>query len=173
MTNYYDVGKIVNTHGLKGELKIIPTTDFVEERFKKGSDLFISYQNQYLPVKVKQVRQQKNFLLVLFNDLNDINLVEKYKGSLLYVSENTLHDLEENAYYYHDIIGLKIVDEKSGQIYGKVKEILSPGANDVWVVEEPNGKSFMLPFIKQVVKNVDLDNKEVKVELLEGLRDED
>ncbi len=173
MTNYYDVGKIANTHGIKGELKVFPTTDFVEKRFVKKAELFIKHAGQMIKVHIKSVRKQKNFLLVLFEEYADINDVELYKSDLLYVNEADLHELEENTYYYHDIIGLKVEDEESGQVYGEVTEILSPGANDVWVVAEPNGKTFMLPFIKQVVKQIDLDNKIVKVELLEGLRDED
>lgn len=173
MTNYYDVGKLTNTHGLRGEVKIIPTTDFVEERFQKGQQLLLGDSKQKLVVTIQIVRQQKNFLLVTFKEFTDINQVEQYKGQMLYVTEDDLHPLEDNSYYYHDIIGLTVIDEATGQNYGTVTEILTPGANDVWVVDEGHGKTFLLPFIQQVVKKVDLDQKQVLVELMDGLRDED
>lgn len=172
MTEYFDVGKIANTHGLKGELKIIPTTDFVDERFVPGQKLFIKHANEYVVVTINTVRSQKNFLLVTLKEFNDINEVEQFKGDLLFVAAADLHDLDDNSFYYHEIIGLPVFDEATGEKYGVVKEILTPGANDVWVIDEGNNKTFLLPFIKQVVKNVDVANSRIEVELMEGLRDE-
>lgn len=173
MSEFYEIGKLVNTHGLRGDVKVIPNTDFIEERFAQKAKVFIKFQNNMIPATVKTVKSVKNFLLVTFSEFDDINQVEQYKGSNLYVSDAQLHDLTENSYYYHEIIGLKVIDEITKQVYGTVSEILAPGANDVWVVDEGNGKSFMLPFIKDVVKRVDLEQQVVEVELMEGLRDED
>lgn len=173
MSEFYEIGKLVNTHGLRGEVKIIPNTDFIEERFAKKAKMFIKFEGQMIAATVKTTKPVKNFLLVTFNEFDDINQVEQYKGSTLYVTDEQLHDLTENSYYYHEIIGLKVVDEEAKRVYGTISEILSPGANDVWVVDEGNGKTFMVPFIKDVVKKIDLDNQLVEVELMEGLRDED
>lgn len=172
MTQFFDVGKIANTHGLKGELKIVPTTDFVDERFTPGQKLVIDHQGQKIPVTVNSTRKQKNFLLVTFKEFTDINEVEKFKGDMLFVAEDEIHQLTDDSYYYHEILGLEVVDEKTGEVYGTISDIQSPGANDIWEIKPKSGKSFWIPFIKQVVKKIDLEQHQVYVELMEGLRDE-
>jgi 16S rRNA processing protein RimM len=167
----YTVGKIVNTHGIRGELKIIPQTDFPELRFEKGSELVIvDPAGNTTPVVVEASRLHKNMYLVKFKQFDNINQVEKYKGSLLKVEEKFLAELDEDEYYYHEIIGCKVVTEE-GQELGTIVEILSPGANDVWVVKPPRGKGkqLLLPYIDDVVLNVDVPAKTVQVRLMEGL----
>ncbi|MFC0214312.1 ribosome maturation factor RimM [Paenibacillus chartarius] len=165
----YTVGKIVNTHGIRGELKIWPQTDFAEERFEKGSELVIETPNgTCVPVSVETSRIHKNMVLVKFKQFDNINECEKYKGSLLKVEEKYLGELNEGEYYYHEIIGCKVVTEE-GQELGTITEILTPGANDVWVVKPPKGKEVLLPVIDDVVLEVDVASKLVRVRLLEGL----
>ncbi len=108
--------------------------------------------------------------MVLFQGMNDINVVEKYKGWLLKVTEDELVDLEEDEYYYHEIIGCTVVTDE-GEELGTVEEILSPGANDVWVVKRPKGKPVLLPIIDEVLLDVDVERKLVKVHIMEGLID--
>ncbi|MFB5759756.1 ribosome maturation factor RimM [Paenibacillus medicaginis] len=170
MHKLYNVGKIVNTHGIRGELKILPSTDFPEDRFAKGSELLIFPENGGAPllVTVEQARFQKNVVIVKFKEHGNINDVEKYKGSMLKISEERLGELEEDEYYYHEIIGCAVVTEE-GEELGEIKEILSPGANDVWVVKMPNGKELLLPYIDEVVLAVDVQSKKVTVRLMEGL----
>src|SRR5690348_15467207 len=120
----FTVGKIVNTHGIRGELKIVPQTDFLEERFEKGSKLVIETpQGIRIPVQVDVSRIHKNMVLVKFKEFSDINECEKYKGSLLKVEEQYLADLEEDEYYYHEIIGCAVVTEEGEQL-GTITEIL-------------------------------------------------
>jgi 16S rRNA processing protein RimM len=165
----FTVGKIVNTHGIRGELKIVPQTDFPELRFEKGSKLVIeTAAGERIPVQVEASRIHKNMVLVKFKEFSDINQCEKYKGSMLKVEEQYLADLEDGEYYYHEIIGCDVVTEE-GQELGKITEILSPGANDVWVVKPPKGKELLLPFIDDVVLDVDVNGKKVLVRLMEGL----
>jgi len=168
----YTVGKIVNTHGIRGELKIVPQTDFPEERFAKGSELLFvdPAGGRTVPVIVKSARVHKNMYLVLFDGMDNINDVEKYKGWLLKVSEKHLSELDEGEYYYHEIIGCTVVTDE-GEELGTISEILSPGANDVWVVRRPKGKDVLLPYIDEVVLDVDVKEKRVKVHLMEGLLD--
>lgn len=166
--NYYHVGKIVNTHGIRGEVKVVPITDFVDDRFKVGTQLVIEKNDQYLPVTVASARPHKGMELVKFDGLDNINEVERFRNCFLSVSEDQQAELEDGQYYYHQIIGLDVVTD-DGRHLGKIKEIMSPGANDVWVVQRTNQQDLLLPVIKDVIKKVDLDQQVVTVELLEGL----
>lgn len=173
MTEYLNVGKIVNTQGLKGEVRVISTTDFPEERYQKGAQLTL-FQDGKAPVEltIKSHRKHKNFDLLSFEGHPSINDVEKYRDGILKVSKEEISELEENEFYYHEIIGLVVLDE-AGEKIGKVKEILSPGANDVWVVQREKKKDLLLPYIASVVKEVDVANGVVHVEIPEGLIDDE
>ncbi|WJH33245.1 ribosome maturation factor RimM [Paenibacillus aurantius] len=166
----YNVGKIVNTHGIRGELKIVPQTDFPEVRFAKGSELVLLHpeRDETLTVKVESGRPQKNVYLVKFAGMTDINEVEKYRNWLVKVKEEHLVELEEGEYYHHEIIGCRVITDE-GEELGTITEILSPGANDVWVVSRPKGKQVLIPVIDDVLLNVDVPGKTVTVSLLEGL----
>ena len=168
----YTVGKIVNTHGIRGELKIVPQTDFPDERFAKGSALvFFDPQKQAtLPVTVESAREHKKMFMVKFKGFDNINDVEKYKGWLLKVEEKYLSELPDDEFYYHEIIGCTVFTDE-GEKLGTISEILSPGANDVWVVERESGKPVLIPYIDDVVLEVDIEEKRVKVSLMEGLLD--
>ncbi|MBU8907036.1 ribosome maturation factor RimM [Desertibacillus haloalkaliphilus] len=171
MTKWFKVGKIVNTHGVRGEVRVIATTDFEEERFAIGATLYLEQQNtdERIPLVVASHRKHKNFDLVTFEGYHNINEVESFKGALLKVSEEQLGELDEDEFYYHEIIGSAVVDEK-GETIGKVKEILSPGANDVWVVQRKNrGKDLLVPYISDVVKDVNVAEKIITIHLMEGL----
>ncbi|OFI50333.1 ribosome maturation factor RimM [Floricoccus tropicus] len=170
--NYYKVGTIVNTQGLQGEVRVLSVTDFADERFQIGNELalFDKKDNFIQNVKIKTHRKQKNFDIVKFEGMYHINDVEKYREHVLKVAEDDLSDLGEDEFYYHEIIGLDVYenDEK----IGSVKEILSPGANDVWVIDRPKKKDLLLPFIPGVVLDVDVAGNRVEIEIPEGLDDE-
>ncbi|GLX71177.1 ribosome maturation factor RimM [Paenibacillus glycanilyticus] len=167
---YYNVGKLVNTHGLRGEVKILPQTDFADSRFAPGSKLSLQHPDngQSLVVEVVSAKEHKGMYIVKLKGYNDINEVEKYKGWVLKIAEDELEDLEDGEYYYHEIIGCKVVTE-DGEELGNISDILRPGANDVWVVDMPKKKQLLLPIIDEVLLKVDVANKTVTVRLLEGL----
>lgn len=170
---YYTVGKIVNTHGIRGEARVMATTDFPEERFQPGAKLYVKPAGKTQALTVKTHRRHKNFNLLSFTELPDLTAVEPLKGQMLYVAGEDQHQLAaDEGFYYRDIIGLKIVDQTTGADLGTVKEILSPGANDVWVVARPGKKDWLLPYIKQVVLDVNLAAKKAIVDLPEGLIDD-
>ncbi|MBO0454494.1 ribosome maturation factor RimM [Candidatus Enterococcus murrayae] len=172
MTNYYKVGKIVNTHGIRGEVRVISTTDFTEERYRVGEGLFLFRDKQdVLPLTIASYRRHKNFDLLSFEGYENINLVEPFRDGILKISEKQLGELDEHEYYYHEIIGLTVVDEEEKEI-GKITEILSPGANDVWVVKRKGKKDALIPYIESVVKAIDLTEDVVHVEIPEGLLDD-
>lgn len=167
--DFYKVGTMVNTHGIRGELRVIATTDFPEERFQKGKQLFID-NNEKTPVEIATVRPHKQFILVSFKDMQNINDIEKYKGMDLLVADADLQTLEEGEFYYKDIIGAEVVTE-DGVSVGNVKEIFETGANDVWVVKRQGKDDLLLPMIEDVIKAVDVDNQKITIDLLEGLDD--
>lgn len=168
MVDFLNVGKIVNTHALQGEVRIVSNSDFKDERFKVGAQLFIDYQGSHVPVVIKSHRVNKNFDLVKFKDMNHINDVEKYKGCQLLVDATNLEDLEDDAFYFHEIIGCQVKTEED-LVLGEIIDILQTGANDVWVIKRKGEKDLLIPYIEDVVKKVDTKEKVVVIELLEGL----
>ena len=173
MTEYLNVGKIVNTHGIRGEVRVISQTDFPEERYRKGAELTLFRENKEpLPLIVSGHRKHNNFDLLTFEGYPNINDVEPFRNGILKVTKDDLVDLAENEFYYHEIIGLEVVEE-DGTVIGKVKEILSPGANDVWVVQRKGKKDALIPYIESVVHTIDLENGQVTVEIPEGLLDDE
>mgnify|MGYP000942603244 FL=1 len=165
------VGKIVNTHSLKGEVKVISSTDFEEERFKKGSKLLITRGNQLIrEVIVESYRNHKNFLLVKFEGIDSVEEAEKLKNLQIKIDSDEVGELEENEFYFHEIIGCQVFDENDRNL-GEIIDILTPGANDVWVIKGENGKEILIPYIEDVVKQIDITNKKVNIEVMEGLID--
>lgn len=165
------VGKIVNTHSLKGEVKVISSTDFEEERFKKGSKLLITRGNQLIrEVVVESYRNHKNFLLVKFEGIDSVEEAEKLKNLQIKIDSDEVGELEENEFYFHQIIGCEVFDENDKNL-GEIIDILTPGANDVWVIKGENGKEILIPYIEDVVKKIDITSKKVNIEVMEGLID--
>lgn len=125
MTDYLNVGKIVNTQGIKGEVRVISKTDFPEERYQKGATLLL-FQEKKAPIElvVKSHRKHKNFDILSFEGHPNINDVEKYRDGILKVAKDNLAELAEDEFYYHQIIGATVYDETGSEL-GKIKEILS------------------------------------------------
>lgn len=166
---FYKVGKIINTHGIKGEVRVMVTSDFADERFAKDSRLFLEQPaGEPLELRVEAARPHKGAMLVKFVGYDNINDVQAFRGHQLLVAAEDQQPLADGEYYYHQIIGLKVVTT-DGRDLGKISEIMSPGANDVWVVQRPDKGELLLPKIDDVIKQVDLANQVVTVELMEGL----
>jgi len=170
MEKWFNVGKIVNTHGIKGEVRIISRTDFPTERYKVGNKLYIFQPEEHSPIEVivKNHRRHKQFDLVEFEGYDNVNQVEKFKNSIVKVPESQLTDLDEDEYYFHQIIGCKVFSEDGNEL-GEIKEILTPGANDVWVVRGKGGKEILIPYIEAIVKEIDVRDKKVIIHVMEGL----
>lgn len=168
-TKYYTVGKLVNTQGLKGEVRVISTTDFPDERFKKGSTLLLFHPALANPLKVKVAtrRQHKEFEILTFVGMDSIEEVEKFKGGELKVSEDELIPNTDDEFYIHQLIGCQVFSDQ-GEELGKLVNVLQPGANDVWVVKGKKGE-ILLPYIDDCIKEVDIANKRIVCHLMEGL----
>lgn len=167
---YYNVGKIVNTQGIKGEVRVIATTDFIEERFRPGSRLYLFTEGKNIPISmvVKSHRPHKQFQVISFEGYHSINDVEQFKGSMLKISAKDRKELSEGEYYFDQIIGLEVWTEEGDKI-GFIKEIIQPGANDVWVVKRDKKSDLLLPYIDDCIKEVNIAERKVIVHLLEGL----
>jgi 16S rRNA processing protein RimM len=170
---WFNVGKIVNTHGVRGEVRVISKTDFPEVRYQKGNVLYLeqSERQEKLPLTITSYRKHKQFDLLTFEGYENINQVEAFKGGLLKISEDQLSEehLSEGEFFYHQIIGCVVFTDE-GEELGKVTEILSPGANDVWVVQpEKSKKQLLIPYIDEVVKEVDINAEKIIIHVIEGL----
>ncbi|EUJ44353.1 ribosome maturation factor RimM [Paenilisteria rocourtiae] len=172
MEQMFNVGKIVNTHGLMGEVRVISQTDFADERFAQGNELFLFAKGSKKPEKliIKTHRKHKNFDLLTFEGIIGINNVERMRDGMLKVPESQLGELEENEYYFHEIVGCEVYTEK-GELLGEISEILTPGANDVWVVQMKGQKDKLVPYIADVVKSVNTKDKKITISVMEGLFD--
>lgn len=171
---YYTIGKLVNTHALQGEMRVIASTDFPEQRFKIGNKLAVfDHDVKLAELEVDASRKHKNFIILHFKGLHNINDVEQYKGKILKIAESQKEkdELGENEYYYYQIIGLGVYTVE-GEYLGKIREITALGPNDVWAIQRPNGgKEILIPYIADVVKEIDLENEKVIIEVMEGLID--
>ncbi|MFS0882229.1 ribosome maturation factor RimM [Metabacillus niabensis] len=169
---WFNVGKIVNTHGIRGEVRVISKTDFADERYQPGNTLYIFKEGSQEPIKVvvESHRVHKNFDLLTFEGMHSIQDVEQFKGSLLKVDENQLSELDEGEYYFHEIIGCSVYTD-NGEEIGTIREILATGANDVWVVKRKVGKDLLIPYIDEIVKEIDIDEKKIIITPMEGLLD--
>lgn len=170
---FLKVGKIVNTYGIKGELKIYLYTDFPEKRFVQGNQLFLGKEGSMInsQVEIEQAKPYKNMYILKIKNIDNINLAEKYKDYYLWIDKKDQGELNEGEYYYHEIIGCKVVTTDGDEL-GKISDILSPGANDVWIVTPANkGNDILIPYIDSVVKEIDVIEKKVVINLLEGLLD--
>ncbi|WP_132946624.1 ribosome maturation factor RimM [Tumebacillus sp. BK434] len=167
------VGHLVNTQGVRGEVRVISRTDFEDQRFKKGARLFLVHPNQskLVELTIASVRKHKQFILLTFEGHQNINDVEKYKGGELKVYESELIELPENTYYIYQLVGCEVVTDE-GVLLGTLKDVLQPGANDVYVVKPPKGKDILLPAIPDCVLDVDVANKKILVHIMPGLLDD-
>ncbi len=161
------VGQIVNTYGIRGELKLIPLT-FDTNRFIPGTEYWIEGRSD--PVQLERIRPFKNMMILSFNGYSDINQVLPFKGKYLLVDETALSELPEDMYYIHDLLGLKLFQH--GHQIGILSNVIENSGNDIYVVESPEGGSFMIPAVKEFIKEVNLNEGTMTVELIEGMLDE-
>ncbi len=168
---YYDVARILTTHGLQGEVKVDVITDFPDQRFAKGATLFCKDHLEQ-KLTVRNARPFQKFWLVQFDEIESVEQAKTLLQEVLVVEDIDQQNLPQGTYYYHELLGAEILDEATHVSYGTLQDIEAPGANDIWQVVSKDGTSFWLPNISTVVKRIDLDDHKIYVHLLEGLRDE-
>lgn len=168
MSELFIVGKIVNTHGIKGEVKVTQMTDN-DQRFIPGEILYIERDSgKLLELTIEKQRFHKNHHLLLFKEINSINEAEQLKGELLKIKEEQLPELPEGEYYVHDIINCEVY-EVNGDYICVITEVYETGANDVWEIATEDDNTYLIPYIEQVVKEVHIEDKKILIEPMEGL----
>lgn len=169
MEDLLQVGVITTTHGVRGEVKVFPTTDD-PARFKKLKKVILDIGKEKLDLEVAGVKFFKNMVILKFKGLDNINDVEKYRQKSLYVTRENAVKLRKNEYFIADLIGLSVTSDE-GEELGEIADVLQTGANDVYVIKTPEGEEILLPAIKDCVKAVDVEAGTIEVHLLPGLRD--
>ena len=169
MEDLLQVGIITSTHGVRGEVKVYPTTDD-PRRFRRLKEVVLDTGKEKMNLEIEGVKFFKQFVILKFKGLDNINDIEKYRQKSLYVTRKNAVRLQRDEYFIADLIGLKVQDE-DGKELGTVKDVIETGANDVYEVEMADGRSLLLPAIKQCILNVDVENGTMQVHVLEGLLD--
>lgn len=169
MEDLLQVGVITTTHGVRGEVKVFPTTDD-PARFKKLKNVILDTGREKIDLEVAGVKFFKNMVILKFKGIDDINDVEKYRKKSLYVTRENAIKLKKNEYFIADLIGLK-VESDEGEDLGILSDVLQTGANDVYVLSKEGEDDILLPAIKECVKEVDIENGVILVHLLPGLRE--
>ena len=169
MEDLLQVGIITSTHGVRGEVKVYPTTDD-PRRFRRLKEVVLDTGREKLNLEIEGVKFFKQFVILKFKGLDNINDIEKYRQKSLYVTRKNAVRLQRDEYFIADLIGLKVQDEDGTEL-GTVKDVIETGADDVYVVEMADGRSLLLPAIKQCILNVDVENGMMQVHVLEGLLD--
>ncbi|BCN31323.1 ribosome maturation factor RimM [Anaeromicropila herbilytica] len=169
MDNLLRVGVISSTHGIKGEVKVFPTTDD-NKRFTKLKKVILDTGKEQLELEIENVRFFKQMVILKFKGYDNINEIEKYKGKDLLIAREEAVPLQENEYFIYDIIDSAVITE-DGQELGVLTEILTTAANDVYVVKTKDNKEILLPSIRECILDIDIENKVIKVHLMNGLLD--
>lgn len=169
MEQYFEIGKITGTHGIRGTMRVFPTTED-PFRFERLKEIIVEIRGKREIFHIQKVAFHKQFVLLTVKEITDINVAELYKNGRILIPDAMAIPLGEDEYYNRDLYGLKVVTEE-GEELGELAEIFPTGSNDVYVVKKDGkGKELLLPAIKDCIKNVDLENGVMTVKLLEGLR---
>lgn len=169
MDDLLKVGIITNTHGLKGEVKVFPTTDDAR-RYLDLEEVILDTGREKMTLDIEKVRFFKNLVIVKFKGLDNINDVEKYRQKELYVTRDQAVPLGENEYFIADLIDLSAVSDE-GEELGMVADVIQTGANDIYVIKKQGMSDLLVPAIKDCIKKIDLDEGIIEIHLLPGLRD--
>ncbi len=163
------VGVISSTHGLRGEVKVYPTTDD-PQRFKDLKTVILDADSELITLKIRGVRFFKNMVIVGFEEFTDISQVERLRNCDLLIRRDQAVKLEPNENFIADLIGLTVITDE-GKKFGILKDVMQTGANDVYVIDGPDGREYLFPAIPQCILNVDLEQETVTVHIMDGLLD--
>lgn len=169
MEDMLRVGVISSTHGVRGEVKVFPTTDDVN-RFKKLKTVILDIAPEPVTLHIENVKFFKKMAILKFREFNNINEIEKYKGKDLLIRRDQAVELGPDENFIADLIGLRIVTDE-GEDFGVLKDVLQTGANDVYVIQGKDEKEYLFPAIKQCILKVDLESQTVTVHIMDGLLD--
>ena len=162
-----EIGQIVNTFGIKGFVKIYPYVDDIT-RFDDLEDVYILQKKQETKLKIEEVKYQKNMVLVKFKGIETVEQAENLRNAYVEIDRKDAIPLEEGQYFIADLLGLDVFLD-TGEKLGILDDIFNNGSTDIYVVKNELGKQFLLPYIDEVIKNIDLENEKITVHLIDGL----
>ena len=169
MESRLQVGVISSTHGVRGEVKVFPTTDDVK-RFKRLKEVILDTGKEELVLEIESVKFFKQFVILKFKGFDNINDIEKYKTKSLYVTRANAVRLRKDEYFIADLQGLTVIDEAE-QVIGTLRDVMETGANDVYIVDMTDGREVLIPAIKECILNVDIEGGKIQIHIMEGLLD--
>jgi len=167
MVEYFKIGQITNAHGLKGEVKVYPLTDNLK-RFSKLKSIFMLQGDEYKVVDITSVKYLKEFVILKLVGIDSMDNALKLKNQYVFIDRARAVKLPKDTYFISDLIGIEVVTDK-GINLGKVTSVFPTGSNDVYEVKAEDGKTVLLPAIGDVILNIDIENKKMLVNLIEGL----
>ena len=163
----FRIGVVTTTHGIRGEVKVFPTTDD-PKRFEDCDEVFLVKKNETLTLHVESVKYFKKLVILKFKEFNNINDVEDFRQCDILVSRENALVLKEGEFFLYDAIGLEVFDEADEKI-GQVRDVIETGANNVLVVDTINYGEVLFPIIDECIKKVDIDNKKIIAHIMKGL----
>lgn len=169
MEDLFQVGVITSTHGVRGEVKVFPTTDD-PRRFKRLKEVILENGKEQILLEIESVKFFKQFVILKFKGIDNINDVEKYRQKSLLVTRKNAVRLSKDEYFIADLMGLKVINEDGTEI-GVLENVMETGANDVYEIKMNDGRELLLPAIKQCVLEVDVEAGFIKVHIMDGLLD--
>lgn len=169
MEKYLEIGQIVNTFGIKGQVKIVPFTDDIT-RFDELKEIYVEKKNELKLFQIEQVNYKKNMVILKLKGIETVEEAEKLRNSYLKIDRKDAKKLPKDTYFIVDLLGLDVYTDE-GKLLGKVDDIYNAGSSDIYVVKDELGKQILLPAIKDVLKEVDLENQKIIVHLIKGLVD--
>lgn len=167
MEDLLQIGAFTKTHGVHGEIKVFPITDDLA-RFKKLKEAIVDTGKEKITVECEGAKFFKQFAILKFKGYDSIESIEKFCGKGLFVTRQNAVKLKKDEYFICDIIDLTVFDEEDNEI-GKVTDVIQTGANDVYEITLNDGRDFLLPAIKECVLNIDMENRSMKIHILDGL----
>ena len=167
MDDLLQVGVITQTHGIRGEVKVFPTTDD-PERFVELEHVLLDTGKETLPLEIENVKFFKQFVILKFKGYDNINDIEIYKRCPLLVEREDAVPLEEDEYFIADMIGMKVVTDQ-GEEFGTLKDVMETGANDVYVIDHPVKGEVLIPAIRECILDVDIEGGQMKIHVMDGL----
>ena len=167
MEKQLQVGVISSTHGVRGEVKVFPTTDDVT-RFRQLKKVYLDTGREMLLLEIQNVKFFKQFAILKFKGIDNINDIKKYRGKSLMIGREDAVDLEEDEYFIADMIGMKVCTE-DGSEFGTLKDVMETGANDVYIIDSLEHGEVLIPAIRECILDVDMDEERMTIHLMEGL----
>lgn len=166
MEQFLQVGVISSTHGIRGEVKVFPTTDDAG-RFRKLKKVYLDTGRERLELEVQAVRFFKQFAIVKFRGIDNINDIQQYKGKSLLVAREDAVALEKDEYYFADLIGMQVFTEEGH--FGVLRDIMETGANEVYIIDSDSHGEVLVPAIRQCILDVNIEEKQMMIRLMDGL----